>query len=155
MFLNKLKNFFVAAIFFITLISSHQLEDFYNALAYVVISLLISYRITQAYISENNFSILRLFKYLIWLFIEIAKASIETMKVILNVKPYDPMFTKVRVQETDDVNILYADSITLTPGTTSITFSDQELSVHCLNSEFAESLNDKTMINKIKALKNG
>lgn len=72
--------------------------------------------------------------YLIWLGVEIAKANIAVTKVIL--APAMPirqhMFRVPSTQKSDVGHVIFANSITLTPGTISVETEPDEILVHAL-----------------------
>ena len=63
-----------------------------------------------------------LLTYLPWLFWEIAKANVDVARLILHPRlPISPRLIEVRAGQEDDVGrVIYANSITLTPGTVTI-----------------------------------
>lgn len=77
-----------------------------------------------------------------WLLIEIIKANIDVTKRVLNPSmPISPtLFTLKTSQKTDIGKVLYANSITLTPGTVSVDVLDDEILVHGLSLEAAMDL---------------
>lgn len=88
----------------------------------------------------------RIVVYWPWLFIEIVKANIDVIRRLLRANP-DISPTLVRsqtMQRTDLGRVIYANSITLTPGTLSIDIDDGKgILVHALSREGAEGvLND-------------
>lgn len=84
----------------------------------------------------------RFFEYIPWLIIEIAKSNIDVARRILDPRlPISP--TRVRVkasQRTALGQVIYANSITLTPGTVSMTVEDGWIDVHALTAEGAKAL---------------
>ena len=84
----------------------------------------------------------RLLVYLPWLFWQIAKSNVEVAIVILNPRlPISPRLIQVRASQTGDVaRVIYANSITLTPGTVSIETEGDLITVHALTAEAAEGV---------------
>jgi multicomponent Na+:H+ antiporter subunit E len=82
--------------------------------------------------------------YLLWLFKEIVVANIDVIKIILSPSlPISPTWTKVPAkQHTRLGRVIFANSITLTPGTVSVDVGGDFIWVHALAKEGAESLND-------------
>lgn len=80
--------------------------------------------------------------YLAWLGKEIAKANIDVARLVLNpALPITPMMLRVpATQRTDVGKVIYANSITLTPGTVSVEVEDNEILVHAITREAAEGL---------------
>jgi multicomponent Na+:H+ antiporter subunit E len=80
--------------------------------------------------------------YLPWLMWQIVKANIHVALRILHPRlPIHPNIVRVRPsQRTDMGRVIYANSITLTPGTLSLHVSDQRIVVHALTEESAADL---------------
>ena len=83
---------------------------------------------------------IRFFKfvgYFIWLLGEIAKSNIQVIKTILqgdnNIN--QKMFYKKTTQSSDIGKVIFANSITLTPGTISVSVEGDDILVHSLNFE--------------------
>ena len=81
---------------------------------------------------------IRFFKfvgYFIWLLGEIAKSNIQVIKTILqgdkNIN--QKMFYKKTTQASDIGKAIFANSITLTPGTISVSIEGDDILVHSLN----------------------
>ena len=80
--------------------------------------------------------------YWCWLLWEIVKANIDVAKRILNPRlPISPtIFTLKPTQPTELGLVIYANSITLTPGTVTLQVTRDELEVHALSQEAADDL---------------
>ena len=81
--------------------------------------------------------------YIPWLIIEIVKANIDVLGRILSRDPKAVEPTWVRVpakQKTRFGRVLFANSITLTPGTVSVQIDDGSILVNAISPEGAESL---------------
>ena len=81
--------------------------------------------------------------YFIWLGWEIIKSAWTVTKIILNPRlPISPTMTKVRASQKTPVGVnIYANSITLTPGTITVAVENGDtLVVHALQSEGARDL---------------
>ena len=83
-----------------------------------------------------------LFFYWPWILWEIFKANIGVTRIILNPKlPISPNMIQVKAsQKTALGKVIYANSITLTPGTVSVDVSDDTITVHALSHKNAEEL---------------
>jgi len=92
--------------------------------------------------------------YLAWLGKEIAKANIDVAKLVLNpALPISPMMLRVpATQRTDVGKVIYANSITLTPGTVSVEVEDNEILVHAITREAAEGLASGDMDRRVDAI---
>lgn len=97
---------------------------------------------------------LRAVAYWGWLCWEIAKSAWDVTKLILG--PSDrisPTVVKVRASQATEVGrVIYANSITLTPGTISLELADDMIIVHALTREGAESLEGGDMDRRVTRL---
>lgn len=84
----------------------------------------------------------RLLRYYPYLAKEIILANIDVIKRILKpgmtISPQ--VFTLPAEKQTDLSKVIYANSITLTPGTVTLDLSGDELTIHALSKEAAEDL---------------
>lgn len=89
-----------------------------------------------------------------WLVKEIVVANIDVAKAILGltdaVRP--SLFTIKASQRTDLGKIIYANSITLTPGTVTIGMTDDELTIHALTPAAREGLATGEMDRRVTRL---
>ena len=96
------------------------------------------------------FTTLQTLVYFRWLFGEIIKANLAVVRAVLspglNVSP-----TLVRIptpQNTDIGNVMFANSITLTPGTVSVDIQDDHILVHALLSEMSDPADFEDMASR-------
>jgi len=84
---------------------------------------------------ELHLSPWRLTKYMIWLMVEIARANWAVTKVILSRKMniHQHIFTVPHTQKTDLAQVIFANSITLTPGTITIETEEGQFLVHAVS----------------------
>tara|TARA_R110000787_G_scaffold66588_5_gene149430 strand:+ start:465 stop:956 length:492 start_codon:yes stop_codon:yes gene_type:complete len=77
-----------------------------------------------------------------WLIVEIVKANIDVAKRILFPSiGISPTMIRVKTSQTSDLGkVIYANSITLTPGTISVEVANDEILVHALSKGGAEDL---------------
>lgn len=89
-----------------------------------------------------------------WLLLEIAKSNIEVAKIILSGKlNIDPVMIRLKAgQATEMGQVIYGNSITLTPGTITVDIEDGELLVHALTQSGADGLHEGEMDRRITAL---
>ncbi|MGB0682910.1 MAG: Na+/H+ antiporter subunit E [Magnetovibrionaceae bacterium] len=89
-----------------------------------------------------------------WLLKEIIVSNLQVAALIckrdMGVNP--SVFTVKAGQKTELGNVVYAQSITLTPGTVSIHVADGEVTVHALNDGFAEGVLSGDMDRRVTAL---
>ena len=76
-----------------------------------------------------------IFKYLLWLLVEIAKSNWAVTKVILSPKQRlrQNLFNVPVTQQSEIAQVVYANSITLTPGTITVETEDRHFLVHALS----------------------
>lgn len=83
----------------------------------------------------------RLLRYYLYLGKEIIFANIDVIKRILNPRTISPrVFTLPASKQTDLGKVIYANSITLTPGTVTLELSGDKIKVHALSREAAADL---------------
>ena len=90
--------------------------------------------------------------FFVYLFREIFKANIDVVRRILSrgKASISPQMIEIpQSQETDLGAVMYANSITLTPGTVTIKLSKDHLTVHALSKEAASELATGTMSEEI------
>lgn len=77
-----------------------------------------------------------------WLLWEIVKSGWDVTKRILHPRlPISPCMVRVPTSQATDIGrVIYANSITLTPGTISLELTEGEILVHALTREGAEGL---------------
>lgn len=95
--------------------------------------------------------------YLPWLFWQIAKSNVDVAARILRPRmPIDPRVVRVKAGQANDVyRVIYANSITLTPGTVSIDIEGDEITVHALTAEAARNLESGEMGRRVLRLEGG
>lgn len=97
---------------------------------------------------------LGLVTYLPWLVLEIIKANIAVAKVVLKPSlPISPTVVRFHgLQKTDVGRFIFANSITITPGTITIAVEGEELEVHALVAEMVDGMEEGPMNRRIAAL---
>lgn len=91
--------------------------------------------------------------YLPWLAVEVVKANIDVAMRVMGLKPVKPALARVPVpQKTDLGRVIYADSITLTPGTVSIELDEDVVLVHAISSDGIDDLRGGEMARRVLAL---
>ncbi len=83
---------------------------------------------------EFSFSLFRLAKYSLWLLVEIAKANWQVTKIILSSKmPIRQKLFNVKISQQSDIGqVVFANSITLTPGTITVETESDHFLVHAV-----------------------
>ena len=89
-----------------------------------------------------------------WLAVEIVKSNIDVASRILNPGlPIQPQVIRVRsTQKTDLGRVIFANSITLTPGTVSMEIRGDEIIVHALSTDAADFDASGEMNRRVTAL---
>ncbi|MBS1269864.1 MAG: Na(+)/H(+) antiporter subunit E1 [Gammaproteobacteria bacterium] len=91
--------------------------------------------------------------YKFWLAGQIVKATIDVAIRIVDPKlPISPTVNNVRADLPDLGKVIYANSITLTPGTVSINLTDDEIVVHSLTRRGISELMNGAMYRRVKEL---
>lgn len=100
---------------------------------------------------KNVFKISAIF-YIIWLFKEILMSSIAVVKIACRRHlKIQPLLEPVKsIQNTDIGIIIYANSVTLTPGTVTLSTEGDSLLVHALDLQFMNDLQEGEMDNRVK-----
>lgn len=93
----------------------------------------------------------RFLKYLPWLLYQILLANIHVAYLALSPRmPIDPGIIKFKTRLKDDISLaVFANSITLTPGTITADIRDGQYYVHALSRKVAEDLMTGEMENKV------
>lgn len=97
---------------------------------------------------------LKLPGYFLWLGKEIVTANIDVTKRILAPSlPITPTVFRVKASQHDELGqVIYANSITLTPGTVTMDIDDGEFVVHALSQDAADDLSKGEMDRRVTAL---
>jgi multicomponent Na+:H+ antiporter subunit E len=103
---------------------------------------------------KPNIDLLKSIKYVFWLIAEIIKSSISVSKIAWrrNISIYPLLEHIISGQNTELGVVIYANSITLTPGTVTLSTEDNKLLVHALDIKFMRDLQDGTMDRKIEEI---
>lgn len=91
---------------------------------------------------ETFFRFMKYIPYGFWLVIEILKSNIDVIKRILSPSlPISPRWVTIKSSQTSEFGeVVYANSITLTPGTISIDVNDNNIDVHALSESGVDGL---------------
>ncbi|MCQ2491910.1 MAG: Na+/H+ antiporter subunit E [Lachnospiraceae bacterium] len=93
-------------------------------------------------------------KYVVILVLEILKANIGVMTLILTPKyEAEPAIVHFKTDlKSQFAKVLLANSITLTPGTISVSLEDNVYTVHCLDKTMAEGMTDSIFVKQLEQL---
>ena len=86
-----------------------------------------------------------------WLFWQIVKSNIDVARIILDPRlPINPQLIWVKASQVDELGqVIYGNSITLTPGTVTINYVEDHIQVHALDDRFAEDLKTGDMDRRV------
>ncbi len=93
-------------------------------------------------------------KYIVILVVEIIKANWQVIYFILTSKyEVEPKLVKFKTDlKKDSSKAILANSITLTPGTITVTLTGNEYVVHCLDKELAEGMQDSVFVKQLREM---
>ena len=96
----------------------------------------------------------QLLLYIPWLLWAIVKANIDVAKRVLNPSLHiSPCMVRIKAtQKTDLTRVIFANSITLTPGTVSVELVGDDILVHALTREAAEDVQSGDMDRRVTSL---
>lgn len=96
----------------------------------------------------------RILWYWAWLLKEIIQANIQVIRIVIDPKlPISPRVIELHTgSRSEMLNVIYGNSITLTPGSTTIDLQEDTLLVHCLTEEGARQLQAEQMLKHVKKL---
>ncbi len=96
----------------------------------------------------------RMLRYAIWLVWQIVLSSLHVTRLVWgSADKLSPSLAKVSVRNTQETErVIYANSITLTPGTLSVDLEDDEITVHALQEASIEELKAGDMESKITSI---
>ncbi len=88
--------------------------------------------------------------YLLVLIIEIAKANLDVTRRMLSRKKVEPAIAHFHVTlKSRLARTILADSITLTPGTITVSMREDEFYVHCLDKSLSSGLDDSVFVKRL------
>ena len=99
-----------------------------------------------------SINLVKMTAYIFWLFKEIIISNFKVCWLIIKPRhKVTPIIGETKSElSTDFTTTIYANSITLTPGTITIDINDNMLTVHSLDEKFKTSLDSRVMYEKIK-----
>lgn len=96
-------------------------------------------------------------QYLYYLVKEIIAANIAVSRMILTRKEQmEPVIVHVHTDlKSETARVILANSITLTPGTITVSMTDDDLLVHCLDKSLSEGMEDSVFVRLLKKMEEG
>lgn len=94
------------------------------------------------------------FQYLYYLIKEIIQANLVVSRLILTRKEtMEPVLVHVHANlKTETARVILANSITLTPGTITVSLTEDQLLVHCLDKSLSEGMEDSMFVRLLQKL---
>lgn len=95
-------------------------------------------------------------KYIIVLVFEIIKANITVLKLVFSSKyNFEPAIIKFKTNLKSKIaKVVLANSITLTPGTITVSLENDEYVVHCLDKDFGEGIDTSVFVKLLEKMEN-
>lgn len=99
----------------------------------------------------------RMFGYWFWLAAEIVKSNIDVARIIVDPRlPIGPKLFWTKASQPSELGqVIYANSITLTPGTVSVRVTGGKILVHALTAQSAAGVETGDMDRRVSALEGG
>lgn len=93
-------------------------------------------------------------RYVVVLLWEIVKANTQVIRFIVSSKyEVEPKLVTFKTDlKTAPAKVMLANSITLTPGTITVSLEDNRYQVHCLDKEMAEGMDDSVFVHMLKKM---
>ncbi len=103
---------------------------------------------------RKSFCILQYVAVLVW---EIIKANVAVMHMILSPRyQNEPVLMHFKTDlKTKTARALLANSITLTPGTITVSLEEDVYTVHCLDKSLAEGIDNSVFVRMLKKMEEG
>ena len=94
------------------------------------------------------------FQYVFLLIKEIVQANLTVCRLILSRKEIvEPVIVHVHTNlKTETARVILANSITLTPGTITVSMTDDDLLVHCLDKSLSEGMEDSAFVTLLEKM---
>ena len=137
------------------LLNSGHFDPILLALGLVSVVLVVGIALRMTIVDTDHPSLavyLRAIGYFAWLMKEIVLANLHVVRRIWALKPQiSPTLITLEASQVSDLGkVIYANSITLTPGTITLEITGNQLQVHTLTREAAQDLLDDQMNKRVK-----
>jgi multicomponent Na+:H+ antiporter subunit E len=139
-------------LFFVLFFTSRYLSIHYLSIIIIIITYLIS-NILKLKL-DRNVSLKHLGSYLLFLFKEIFTSTIHVSYIIWS-RNYkiSPKFEWIETENKTDLGItIFANSISLTPGTVTVDINDNKLLIHSLEESGIDGIKESKMDAKVKEI---
>lgn len=110
------------------------------------------------YSLKKELGFYRLFPYIFVYFLvlvrEIVKANVDAIRLALSFRnEIDPVVVKFKTDLTTDIaKSVLANSITLTPGTITVSVEGDEFTVHALDRDLVQGINESVFVKRLKKM---
>ncbi len=113
-----------------------------------------STRLTSSLERKAVSKLISIIEYLAILVFEVYKANVEIIKQVLSPNPeIKPALKYFRADLKSRISLVaLANSITLTPGTITVTMNEDELLIHALKVEYLDGIEESIFVEKLKKL---
>ena len=144
-------------LFWLTLNASITLEIVIFGAIFSALVTMFSYKVTRVSPSLEKKAFKKIgliIKYLLILVVEIIKANIDVIKLVLSRNPeLSPTLKTIKVDLKSRVSLVaLANSITLTPGTITVSMNKNELLIHALTKENLEGMEESVFVTQLKEM---
>lgn len=144
-------------LFWLILNASITLEIVIFGAIFSALVTMFSYKVTRVSLSLEKKAFKKIgliIKYLLILVVEIVKANIDVIKLVLSRNPeLSPTLKTIKVDLKSRVSLVaLANSITLTPGTITVSMNKNELLIHALTKENLEEMEESVFVTQLKEM---
>lgn len=144
-------------LFWLILNASITLEIVIFGAIFSALVTMFSYKVTRVSPSLEKKAFKKIgliIKYLLILVVEIVKANIDVIKLVLSRNPeLSPTLKTIKVDLKSRVSLVaLANSITLTPGTITVSMNKNELLIHALTKENLEGMEESVFVTQLKEM---
>jgi len=158
---GSMSRFVVAALilsgFWLALSGHYTVFLLLSGMGCVLLTLVFVHRINIIDREYPHHLLIGIFRYVPWLLFEILKSAWNIGKIILNPKlPISPTLVRIKTtQRTPLGQVIYANSITLTPGTISLELTEGKILVHALTDDGAAGVLSGDMDRRVTRFEGG
>ena len=144
-------------LFWLILNASITLEIVIFGAIFSALVTMFSYKVTRVSPSLEKKAFKKIgliIKYLLILVVEIIKANIDVIKLVLSRNPeLSPTLKTIKVDLKSRVSLVaLANSITLTPGTITVSMNKNELLIHALTKGNLEGMEESVFVTQLKEM---
>ncbi|MEX2571879.1 MAG: Na+/H+ antiporter subunit E [Gemmatimonadota bacterium] len=147
-----------AVVYAVWLLLSGHYDPFLMTVGFVCTVLVVFFALRMEVVDSEGVPVIhltaRIWTYLPWLVVQIFLSNLAVTRIILSPGlPINPKLLRVRsLQRTDLGRVIFANSITLTPGTVTVAVTGGDLHVHALDGAAAGDMDDNEMNRRVATL---